>query len=299
MREKRDYRRMATRRHKADPSAAALAMQMLACVLLLLAAFAARALDEPRYTAVKETFLQLTGDPVQSISALNGLADSGAELWRQLSSVEDRLTGALDQLAEKLRTEKTGDNTTAEKPEDAAESPFDYDYLRAQGYGQGGLNPVEAEGDFADLPAPEGSTFAEVAVTGQAVVPVNGLVTSAFGYRWHPITGQSDFHTGMDIAAAEGTSILAALPGRVSEVGEDEIYGKYIVVQHAQNLRTFYAHCSAIIAQDGVVVRQGERLAKVGETGTATGPHLHFSVLVDEQNTDPYWLLREYIRPVS
>lgn len=288
----RGDRRKMSRGRKKDPAAAALAMQMLLCILLLLAAAAARQTDDARYTAVREEFLLLASDPAQSMDALNAFVRSGAGIGRRLTAAEERLTEMLDGMTEKRKSAGSAVGQTAE-------DAFDYDYLHTEEDGQGGLNPVETDGDFANLPAPEGSTFAEVAVTGQAAVPVSGRITSAFGYRLHPVTEESDFHTGMDIAAAEGTSILAALPGTVTEIGENDIYGHYILVKHAEGLDTFYAHCSEILAPEGAVVRRGERLAKVGETGVATGPHLHFSVLVDGQNTDPYWLLRDNVHPVN
>ena len=92
---------------------------------------------------------------------------------------------------------------------------------------------------------------------------------------------------------------MAALPGEVVEVGYSSVYGNYIVLQHATNLKTFYAHCSQIIAKEGMAVRQGERIALVGKTGLATGPHLHFSVIVEEQFADPYWILSDYLELVE
>jgi murein DD-endopeptidase MepM/ murein hydrolase activator NlpD len=135
-----------------------------------------------------------------------------------------------------------------------------------------------------------------VFVIGAVKPPVTGLITSPFGYRDHPVTEEEDFHTGMDIAAVEGRAILCALPGTVTEVGQSPIYGNFITVRHSENLETFYAHCSEIIATAGTKVRQGERIAKVGQTGVATGSHLHFSVLVAGQYCNPYWLLKDDVK---
>ena len=71
-----------------------------------------------------------------------------------------------------------------------------------------------------------------------------GKITSGFGYRLHPVTGERDFHTGIDIAAAEGTPVVAALPGTVTEVGYDGIYGNYVRMSHGTNIETRYCHCS-------------------------------------------------------
>jgi murein DD-endopeptidase MepM/ murein hydrolase activator NlpD len=110
------------------------------------------------------------------------------------------------------------------------------------------------------------------------------------------VSEEEDVHTGMDIAAVAGRAILCALPGTVTEVGQSPTYGKTITVRHSENLETFYAHCSEIVAKVGMVVRQGERIAKVGQTGVTTGPHLHFSVLVAGQYCDPYWLLKDDVK---
>ena len=81
--------------------------------------------------------------------------------------------------------------------------------------------------------------------------PVSGPVTSQFGWRLHPVSGGEDFHKGVDIAAAEGTSILAALPGVVEETGYNDSYGNFVVLRHSDNLRTTYNHCSEILVQEG------------------------------------------------
>ena len=77
----------------------------------------------------------------------------------------------------------------------------------------------------------------------------------------------------------------------MTEAGWSDIYGNYLVVSHSENFQTKYAHCSRLIAQQGDVLRQGERIALVGSTGVSTGPHLHFECIVEELRCDPLWLL--------
>ncbi|MDD3193312.1 MAG: M23 family metallopeptidase [Oscillospiraceae bacterium] len=159
--------------------------------------------------------------------------------------------------------------------------------------GMGGYLPVSASGaDTARYQAPEGCLLSPVAVSAKPLLPVKrATVTSIYGYRLHPLTGELDFHTGIDLAAAQGTRISAAWPGTVSEVGWSEIYGNYALVSHSGRLATFYAHCDSIVVQEGAVLRQGESIGYVGSTGWSTGPHLHWEVRVNGLRVDPAWLL--------
>ena len=104
-----------------------------------------------------------------------------------------------------------------------------------------------------------------------AHMPGSGRVSSPFGRREDPFTGEASLHSGLDIAAAQGSPISAAFYGTVTKVGEDEIAGKYIRLTHADGLETFYCHCSEILAPMNAVIRQGETIALVGSTGMATG----------------------------
>lgn len=130
-------------------------------------------------------------------------------------------------------------------------------------------------------------SFSPVYVTSRAYLPVDGTITSPFGARVHPVTGEDGYHTGLDIAAAEGTRIAAAYYGTVSDISEDDVSGKYIILDHGNGLKTFYCHCSEILAEKGAVVRAGETIAFVGATGQVTGPHLHFEIRLDGVRHNP------------
>lgn len=125
----------------------------------------------------------------------------------------------------------------------------------------------------------------------QIIMPVNGIYTSYFGMRTNPITGQDSLHTGLDIAAAQGTKIKAACSGVVRKVGEDSRSGKYIYLTHEDGAETLYCHCSAVLAEQGASIRQGETIALVGSTGWSTGPHLHFEFHKNGKRLDPLPLL--------
>lgn len=121
-------------------------------------------------------------------------------------------------------------------------------------------------------------------------MPVNyARISSPFGYRIHPVTGLRLLHTGVDLTAAVGTPVVAAAAGVVQFVGFDSGYGNHVVLRHAQGYTSYYAHLSSFAngLQVGAHVSQGQRLGAVGQTGVATGPHLHFEVRVNNRPTDP------------
>ena len=114
------------------------------------------------------------------------------------------------------------------------------------------------------------------------------VVTSEFGNRIDPITGQRRGHTGMDLAVPTGTPIRAALPGTVTVSTYNRGgYGYYIMIDHGDGLSTLYGHCSQLLASVGRIVNAGDVVALSGSTGRSTGPHLHFEVRVNGQRTNP------------
>ena len=121
-------------------------------------------------------------------------------------------------------------------------------------------------------------------------LPQSYTITSLFGYREDPFTGEVAYHGGTDIAAPGGTPILAAADGTVSVAnGTDSwggSYGYHVKIGHADSFETLYAHCSSICVTEGQQVKQGEVIAYVGTTGSSTGNHLHFEVRRDGERMD-------------
>lgn len=119
--------------------------------------------------------------------------------------------------------------------------------------------------------------------------PVSGgKITSYFGQRVGPVAGASTDHKGIDIAAAAGSSVLAALDGFILNSGFSAARGNYVTIQHQTGERTLYQHLQNTIAKAGDRVTAGQKIGTVGSTGISTGNHLHFEVLgSDGKNIDP------------
>ncbi len=117
--------------------------------------------------------------------------------------------------------------------------------------------------------------------------PLLGRITSTMGMRKHPVGGFRGKHTGVDLAAPAGSRIAAAAAGTVKDVGEGKYIGKYVVLSHKNAYTTLYGHCSKTLVKKGQTVKRGRIIARVGSTGRATGPHLHFEVRENGIPRDP------------
>ena len=117
--------------------------------------------------------------------------------------------------------------------------------------------------------------------------PDCGLITSYFGYRDQPTAGASTAHSGIDIGAMTGTTIVASAGGTVTEAGYNQWNGNYVYISHGDGLKTVYAHCSALYVHAGDEVAMGDKIAAVGSTGISTGSHLHFTIYLDGVAVDP------------
>lgn len=124
---------------------------------------------------------------------------------------------------------------------------------------------------------------------GSFVKPIESYkyVSSKYGYRYHPITGQYKFHSGVDLAAPRGTAIYAAYKGVVASAGYNSSMGNYVMINHGNGLYTIYMHASVLNVSEGDTVSTGQKIAEVGSTGSSTGNHLHFTVRKDGEYVDP------------
>ncbi|HCZ07383.1 MAG: hypothetical protein PWP37_39 [Thermotogota bacterium] len=158
------------------------------------------------------------------------------------------------------------------------------DIVRANGI----VSPIIRPGDVLYIPWEKiGSILNN---NSDIAWPLYGTISSGFGMRIHPITGKKSFHTGLDIAANEGSPVLASIDGIVVYAGYNGGYG-YMVEISSGRYTTVYGHLSRICVYPGQFVKRGSLIGRVGSTGLSTGPHLHFEVKVSGQLRDPLAIL--------
>lgn len=242
--------------HGRDKSGDAVArltvVQLIACLLVIGAVFAVKKLSPSGFETVRSSYK----------NAMQYSMDA-RDVWAKIKDAANFVFEPAGVLSDETNSE--------------AESETHSDVTAATlGKGSPELN-VEANK----------MSFSPYYTTMSACKPVSGRISSPFGRREDPFTGEESLHSGLDIAAELGSPVSAAFYGTVTKVGEDDIAGKYILLSHADGLETFYCHCSEIVAELGAVIRQGETIALIGSTGMATGPHLHFEVRINGIKYDP------------
>lgn len=149
-----------------------------------------------------------------------------------------------------------------------------------------------------DNSAPSNVSVNNYVLNQKMVLPVKGVITSEYGERIHPISGNRSFHSGIDIAAESGKSIKAAFSGVVVESEYDKWNGYHIKIQHDNGIMTVYCHCEDLFYKTGANVKAGETIATVGSTGSSTGPHLHFELRINDICYDPEVALKGAIDAV-
>jgi murein DD-endopeptidase MepM/ murein hydrolase activator NlpD len=123
--------------------------------------------------------------------------------------------------------------------------------------------------------------------------PTQGKISSPYGWRIHPIYKRREFHTGIDIAISTGSPIYAAADGVVTFSGWSGGYGNLIIIEHRNDLQTYYGHNIELLVKEGDSVKQGRIIALSGSTGLSTGPHLHFEIRIKGQTYDPMRFLNQ------
>ena len=117
--------------------------------------------------------------------------------------------------------------------------------------------------------------------------PINGEITSPFGWRTHPVFGSARFHSGLDIGADYGDPVVAADGGVIVHADWLGGYGKAVIIDHGNGLQTLYGHNSELVVSEGQGVSKGQMIARAGSTGYSTGPHVHFEVRSGGSPVDP------------
>ena len=260
------------RRVKTDPCLTATLLQLAACGLLVAACWLGR--EEAWLYPLKTAYPPLLSTR-QDMLSLEGFKEGFLQAWEGFGE----WTGEAVQKLWTVIWEQIPQPTAPE---------VELEALRGlEGMGGWLGSP---EGQFPENP-PVSCSLAPVILSAPLSAPVSGKITCDYGWRLHPISGEEDFHNGLDIAAPQGSGIYAALPGVVAEVGESAIYGNYVKLDHGGGLQTVYCHCDSVIARQGDLLRRGELVARVGSTGISTGPHLHLGFLKEDVSYNPLQML--------
>jgi len=120
-----------------------------------------------------------------------------------------------------------------------------------------------------------------------SIRPVRGWITSKFGYRKSPFTGQREFHSGLDIANKSGTKIIATANGRISYAARKTYIGNLVIIDHGFGKVTKYGHLKKVLVKRGQKVKRGDVIGLVGNTGRSTGPHVHYEVRINGTPVNP------------
>lgn len=253
-------------------------LQCALCILIVSGVFLVSKISPATYEKMRGDYLRIMQNDLTAGEMFNQLKDTAEFVFSpsEFSAGDLPANVATESSATKIRVdsfEVTSDET--------GESVAVGEIIN----GSGG-------GDIEGKEAVKGTSFSPYYVSVAPVLPVeNAKITSRFGYRTNPVSGNYGFHTGLDLAAAEGTPISAVFFGRVTETGESDVWGKYVLMEHSDDLKTYYCHLSEIYVEDNTVIRQGETIGLVGSTGWSTGPHLHFEIRIGGVRVDPEKLL--------
>ena len=211
-------------------------------------------------------------------------ADEGGEDGEDADEDEESTAATITQTVLKIElTHKTAEEMAAQYAFNARQNEYltllcDAEADTLWGELLGGF--VEGGGEIM---VPDGGLPLDYGL--QWPLPMAGSITSPFGYRTDPLTGEVSYHSGTDIAAPNGTPILAAAAGTVTVANALDSwggsYGFYVKIDHGNGIETLYAHCSAICVTEGEQVQAGQVIAYVGSTGRSTGNHLHFEIFKD------------------
>ncbi len=257
-------------------------LQCALCIIIVSGIFIASKISPASFEKMKSDFTEIMQKNM-----------TVGEMLEQVKGVADYVSAPVDNLPAMGKNIESGTEIAEIK------EGYSVDYIEVTSDETGesvAVGEIEADGagggDIEKHEAAKGTSFAPYFVSVDPVIPVeNARITSKFGYRTNPVSGNYGFHTGIDLAVAEGTPVSASFYGRVIETGESDVWGKYVLMEHSENLCTYYCHLSEIYVKENAVIRQGETIGLVGSTGWSTGPHLHFEVRINDIRVNPETLL--------
>lgn len=297
-------------------------IQLLICMLIFAAVYIGKGVYPQKMGIWKEKALEVLQNDTDFKAAFVGLGqavsngkpviDTLGDMWIEVfggasGSTEfndyrletpgyrqERTLLASQTIGKDLFEKRLGIEETFSDQEKQTETETETGWGEREDVSQPALLEPQPQAAYHGPALPSGCTMEKLSLQlDDTITPVMGVISSGFGYRTHPVDGEYKFHYGVDIAADIGTPIKAFADGEVDYVGKSTIYGNYLQLRHADGVTTFYAHCKKLCIKDGQKVKKGDKIAEVGDTGNATGPHLHFEIRLDGEFLNPCY----YINP--
>lgn len=289
-------------------------LQLGLCICMLLIILACRGSELYRETQTREKFLQMVQEDTDFVAVFSDLGKSlsaGEPVWNGIETLLIDLFGVKNEKGSTTQYIEVAAGPAFENAVQRLSVPVTSDvmvqFLEAEPIETMVISEHPAEehaesdllSEMTDVPSAEVDSQEEVLEfpvydgpdlpsnasmeyfslgLNSTVTPVVGEISSGFGYRDHPLTAEHTFHTGIDIAADIGTPIAAFADGTVDFIGESKAYGLYIQLDHGNGVKSFYCHCSELLFGKGKSVNAGQTIALVGDTGDATGSHLHLEL---------------------
>lgn len=289
-------------------------MQLGACLLLFLAVFFAKGAD--RLEALREDlqnalrsdvdFRAAFADLGWSLASGRPVAETMGELWVDVFMPKERSLATASEEGGLLYQS----TQQALRRRDASPAALLAGTVPQPGYddplSNSGAAPVVAPVpvpepepepavvymEYTGPDLPDNTTMDRYALgLSETVTPVMAVESSAFGWRMHPLENEEKFHYGVDLASETGTPVKAFAAGTVDYIGESDVYGQYLQLDHGNGVKSFYAHCSRLCVQQGQTVAAGEKVAESGATGDVTGPHLHFELKLNGVRLNPEYYI--------
>lgn len=227
-------------------------------------------------TALAESQAELDEKSAEANAILAELTADAAKLDSLYASYEDKEAALTDEIAQK---EKEYTDALAQEEEARRQEEE-----RRRQEEEARREEEETSGGSSE----EGGESGSASSSGWLYpLPYRVPVTSAYGYRVHPVTGAWSFHTGVDLGAGEGTPIYATRSGTVTTATYSDVYGNYVTINHGDGYSSLYGHMTHYVVYAGEYVSQGQVIGYVGSTGWSTGAHLHFTIYYNGSTVNP------------
>lgn len=219
------------------------------------------------------------------------LSENEALLAEKRTESEDLLADLYVLCAELLKDEAKYEEMEAELSAQIAQKEQEYQAAKQEEYeqwlAQQNQNNNNNSGNSGNNGGSNSGNGSSSSVYFMYPLAYRGVVTSSYGYRVHPITGNYSFHNGVDLAVGQGTPIYASRSGYVTTATYNYAYGYYVTINHMDGFSSLYAHMTHYIVGNGDYVSQGQTIGYVGSTGYSTGPHLHFTIYYNGSTVNP------------